>query len=152
LAAQVPAPWYFASIRTPDWAVAGASFVGSPAIPCGHNGFAAWGVTAGLTDNTDLFLEELRNAGGIWEYRQGSRWLRCAVRNEEIRIKGTSRPVVEEVLSTSRGPIINPVLHDTPEALSLRAVWLDPLPMDGWLSAMRAKSFEEFRSTFCEWP
>ena len=31
LAAQLPAPWYLVSIRTPDWAVAGASFVGSPA-------------------------------------------------------------------------------------------------------------------------
>ncbi len=151
LAAQLPAPWYLVSIRTPDWAVAGASFVGSPAVPCGHNGFAAWGVTAGLTDNTDLFLEELRREGDTWQYRQGDRWLPCGIRLEEIRVKGAA-PVVEEVLSTSRGPIINPVLHDTPEAISLRAVWLDALPLDGWLSAMRAKSFEEFRSPFHAWP
>lgn len=151
LAAQLPAPWYLVSIRTPDWAVAGASFVGSPAIPCGHNGFAAWGVTAGLSDNSDLFLEQLRSEGDTWQYRQGDRWLPCDVRREEIRIKGTA-PVIEEVLATSRGPIINPVLYDTAEALSLRAVWLDPLPMEGWLSAMRAKSFAEFRSTFREWP
>jgi penicillin amidase len=151
LAAQLPAPWYLVSIRTPNWAVAGASFVGSPAVPCGHNGFAAWGVTAGLIDNTDLFLEELRREGETWQYRQGDRWLPCNVRREEIRVKGAGT-VVEEVISTSRGPIINPVLHDTPEAISLRAVWLDQLPMDGWLSAMNAKSFSEFRSTFREWP
>ena len=138
LAAQLPAPWYLVSIRTPDWAVCGASFVGSPAVPCGHNGYAAWGVTAGLTDNTDLFLEELRREGDTWQYRQGDRWLPCEVRREEIRIK-RSQPIIEEVLSTSRGPIINPVLNDAPEALSLRAVWLDPLPLDGWLSAMRAQ-------------
>lgn len=151
LAAQLPAPWYLVSIRTPDWAVAGASFVGSPAVPCGHNGFAAWGVTAGLIDNTDLFLEELRSDADSWQYRQGDQWRPCDVRREEIRVKG-GETVAEEVLSTSRGPIINPVLHDTPEAISLRAVWLDPLPMDGWLSAMRAKSFTEFRSTFRAWP
>jgi penicillin G amidase len=151
LAAQLPAPWYLVSIRTPHWSAVGASFVGSPAIPCGHNGFAAWGVTAGLTDNTDLFLEDLRRESDAWQYRQGERWLPCGVRREEIRIKG-SASVVEEVLSTNRGPIINPVLHDTPEAISLRAVWLDPLPMDGWLSAMKARSFDEFRSTFRAWP
>jgi penicillin G amidase len=113
LAAQLPAPWYLVSIRTPDWSVAGASFVGSPSIPCGHNGFAAWGVTAGLTDNTDLFLEELRRDGGTWQYRQGNHWLPCGVRREVIRVKG-AEPVTEEVLSTARGPIINPVLFDTP--------------------------------------
>jgi penicillin amidase len=151
LAAQLPAPWYLVSIRTPDWSVAGASFVGAPAIPCGHNGFAAWGVTAGLTDNTDLFLEELRREGDAWQYRQGDRWLPCGVRREEIRIKG-SASVVEEVLSTSRGPIINPILNETPEAISLRAVWLDPLPMDGWLSAMSARGFAQFRESFRQWP
>lgn len=151
LAAQLPAPWYLVSIRTPDWSVAGASFVGSPAVPCGHNGFAAWGVTAGLTDNTDLFLEELRRVGEGWQYRQGDRWLPCGVRREAIRVKGAD-PVTEEVLSTSRGPILSPVLHDTPEALSLQAVWLDPLPLDGWLTAMRAKSFAEFRESFRHWP
>jgi penicillin amidase len=151
LAAQLPAPWYLVSMRTPDWAMAGASFVGAPAVACGHNGFAAWGVTAGLTDNTDLFLEELRRDGDEWQYRQSDRWLPCGVRREVIQVKGRE-PVTEEVLSTSRGPIINPVLFDTPEAISLRAVWLDPLPLDGWLSAMRAKSFSEFREPFRRWP
>src|SRR5262245_25871014 len=151
LAAQLPAPWYLVSIRTPDWAVAGASFVGSPSVPCGHNGFAAWGVTAGLTENTDLFLEELRCEGEAWQYRQGDRWLPCDRRKDVIRVRAAD-PVTEDILSPSRGPIINPVLVETPEALSLRAVWLDPLPLDGWLSAMRARSFAEFREPFHEWP
>jgi len=47
LAPAIPAPWYLAHLRTPDWEVAGASFVGGPAFPSGHNGHAAWGVTAG---------------------------------------------------------------------------------------------------------
>ena len=68
-----------------------------------------------------------------------------------IRIK-KGEPVTEEVLSTPRGPIISPILNDTPEALSLRAVWLDPLPLDGWLSAMKAKTFDEFREPFRQWP
>lgn len=151
LVAQVPAPWYLVSIRTPDWSVAGASFIGASAIACGHNGHAAWGVTAGLSDNSDLFVEQLRHEGGVWQYRQGEQWLPCGVRKEVIHLK-KGEPVTEEILSTPRGPIISPILNDTPEALSLRAVWLDPLPLDGWLSAMKAKSFSEFREPFREWP
>jgi len=151
LAAQVPAPWYLVSIRTPEWSVAGASFIGAPAIACGHNGHAAWGVTAGLSDNSDLFIEEIRLEGDTWQYRQGDQWLPCGVRKEVIHPK-KGAPVTEEILSTPRGPIISPILNDTPEALSLRAVWLDPLPLDGWLSAMKAKSFSEFREPFREWP
>ena len=147
LLAQVPAPWYLVSIRTPDWSVASASFIGAPAIACGHNGHAAWGVTAGLSDNSDLFVEQVRHEGGVWQYRQGEQWLPCGVRKEVIHLK-KGEPVTEEILSTPSGPIISPILNDTPEALSLRAVWLDPLPLDGWLSAMKAKSFSEFR----EWP
>lgn len=151
LAAQVPAPWYLVSIRTLEWSVAGAAFIGSPAIPCGHNGHAAWGVTAGLADNSDLFVEQLRHEGGVWQYRQGEQWLPCGVRKETIRPK-RGEPITEEILSTPRGPIINPILNETSEALSLRAVWLDPLPLDGWLSAMKAKSFSELREPFREWP
>ena len=35
----------------------------SPALATGHNGFAAWGVTAGLADTTDLFLENVAPDG-----------------------------------------------------------------------------------------
>lgn len=58
----LPPYWYLAHIRTPDWAVAGASFVGGPTFPVGHNDSAAWGVTFGFVDNTDLFIEEMGDA------------------------------------------------------------------------------------------
>ncbi len=58
LTPDLPPHWYLAHIRTPQWRVAGAALAGAPGIIVGHNGHVAWGVTAGLTDNTDLFLEE----------------------------------------------------------------------------------------------
>ena len=60
LAPTCPPPWYLVHVRTPR--VGGRRARRSPArraSPIGHNGFAAWGVTAGLTDNTDLFVETL---------------------------------------------------------------------------------------------
>jgi len=37
LAPSLPPHWYLAHIRTPEWSVAVASFVGVPAFPVGHN-------------------------------------------------------------------------------------------------------------------
>ena len=147
----VPSQWYLAQVRTPEWGLAGATLVGTPTFPAGHNGRAAWGVTAGLLDNTDLFLEELRRDADGWKYRQGDSFLPCGVRRETIAVRG-SAPVVEEVLSTPRGPILSPALEGVHEALSLRAVWLDPLPLSGWLEAHRAPDFGHFRRCFAEWP
>ena len=36
--------WYLVHTRTPDWELAGASFVGGPALPMAYNGHAAWGI------------------------------------------------------------------------------------------------------------
>ena len=56
--------------------------------------------------------------------------------------------VVETVVTTPRGPIISPALPGEERAISLRAVWLEPLPIQGTLRAQHAGSFEEFRRRF----
>ena len=149
LASQLPPQWYLARLSAPGWSLTGASFVGGPAFPIGHNGFAAWGITAGLADSCDLFIEELGPDGR--SVRQGVELVACEVRHEEIAVRGAA-PVVEEVLVTPRGPVISPVLEGIDRVFSMRAAWLDPLPIRGFLSAVRADSFETFRRGFVEWP
>lgn len=149
LAPVLPPYWYLAHVRTPKWAVAGASFVGAPGFPVGHNDTAAWGITAGLLDNTDLFIEEIGSDGR--SVRQGDQFVPCATRREIIQVKG-GQPVEEEILVTPRGPIIGPALEGEVDAISLRATWLDPKPANGLLRLHQARSFEEFRRTFEQWP
>jgi penicillin amidase len=149
LDAALPAHWYLAHLRTPDWAVAGATFVGGPNVVAGHNGHAAWGVTAGLIDNTDLFREKIGPGGA--SVLQGDRYQPCPVREEVIAVRGAAT-VTERVLVTPRGPIVGPALDAGDEALSLRAVWLDPLPVRGLLTVHRARSFAEFRRELEHWP
>jgi len=149
LNANLPAHWYLAHVQTPAWAAAGAAFAGGPSIIVGHNGHAAWGVTAGLVDNTDLFREQIGPDGQ--SVRQGNGWVACAVREETIAVKG-SEPVRERVLLTPRGPIVSPALDPQWEALALRAVWLDPLPLRGLLTAQRARHFADFRRELSQWP
>ena len=143
----LPPHWYLAHIRTPEWAAAGATFIGAPAIPAGHNGVAAWGVTAALVDTTDLFIEELGDDGR--SVREEDGFTPCEVRDEVIRVKGRD-DVIERVAVTRRGPIVAEGPHG--EALSLRAIWLDTLPVRGMLAIHRSRSFEEFRANCGDWP
>ena len=92
-------------------ATAGATFVGGPSVLVGHNGTACWGMTAGLVDNTDLFLEEIGPDGA--SVRQGDGFVPCEVREEVIAVKGGAA-VTERVLVTPRGPIVSPALGDAP--------------------------------------
>ena len=145
----VPPHWYLARLQSPRWTIAGAALPGTPAIAVGHNGTCAWGVTAGLTDNTDLFLEKIGADGR--SVLDGSSYVQCEYRREVIRVKG-SKPVEEEVLVTPRGPVISPALGGDLGAVSMRATWLDPLPVSGFLETLEATTFEEFRAPFAHWP
>lgn len=148
LAPSIPAPWYLAHLRTPDWAVAGASFVGGPAFPTGHNGQVAWGITAGCTDSADLFWEELDLDAGTARGPDGAEPLERI--EQRIVVRGAAE-VVEEVLVTRRGPVVTPLL-DLEHVLSLRATWLEPAPVRGFLGIHRARDFPSFRAAFADWP
>jgi penicillin amidase len=145
----LPPHWYLAHLGTPAWQVAGAALIGAPAIGAGHNGHAAWGITAGLSDTVDLFIEDVAPDGrGV---RRGGGYERCDLRQEVIRVKG-KRDVIEEVLVTPRGPVVSPGFGDGLPVLSMRAVWLDPRPVRGFLTVHKARSVAEFRREFEQWP
>ncbi|HEY1861714.1 MAG TPA: penicillin acylase family protein [Gemmataceae bacterium] len=170
LPGTLPPHWYLAHIHTPTWSVAGASFMGGPIFPAAHNGHGAWGVTVGLVDDTDLFLEEVAPDGK--SVRQGDGFVACKSWIEPINVKGAATHE-ERVLLTPRGPIINalsvagerPKAVEPPDspnargepksnvrAFSLRATWLDPVPVCGLLGLPQTRNFEQFRRCFAQWP
>jgi penicillin amidase len=149
LEGALPPHWYLARLKTPEWSVAGASLVGAPGFGSGHNGFAAWGVTAGLADTVDLFIEDVAPDGR--SVRRGDAWQPCDLRREMIEVKGRSS-VTEDVLVTPRGPIVGPALAGEVGSISMRAVWLDAKPSRGFLLAHKARSYDEFRAEFERWP
>ncbi len=148
LVPSLPSHWYLANIRTPEWGLVGGAFTGLPAFPVGHNGNVAWGVTLGLADNSDLFLEELSDDGK--SVREASGFEPCEVVEETIRIKDKPDHR-EEVLITPRGPIVGRSPDDS-FGLSLRATWLHALPVKGLLEAHTVGTCGEFRQLFKEWP
>lgn len=144
----LPPHWYLAHIRTPAWQACGACLVGAPGIIVGHNGRVAWGVTAGLIDNTDLFIEEIGPDGA--SVRREGGFVPCAVTEELVRVRGGA-PVTVRLLRGPLGPLLVPQ-HSSRFAFAIRATWLDALPVVGFLRAHLAKSAEEFRRLFAEWP
>ncbi len=149
LAPSHPSHWHLAHVSTPRWHLAGAALVGAPAFPVGFNGRGAWGVTAGLIDNTDLFLEEVGPDGA--SVRIGDEFVPCTVHRETINVKG-GESVIEEVLETPHGPIIGPALADNEAAIALRATWLDPVPGRGMLSLQTVSTPQELSHAYRHWP
>ena len=149
LAPTAPPHWYLAHARTPEWAVAGATFLGSPGFPAGFNGYCAWGVTAGLTDNTDLFIEEIGEDGA--SVRVGDTFVPCVARHEIIHVKGGAFEELQ-VLETPHGPLVGPAMAGEVGAIALKATWLQAKPVRGFLATHKARSFEAYRQCFADWP
>lgn len=149
LPALLPSAWYLAHITTPEWSVAGATLVGGPAVEVGHNGFASWGITAALFDNTDLFQEELGPDGA--SIRSGDEFVPCEVLNEKIKIR-YRKALTEKVVITPRGPVVSPAFDEGVGALSIKAFWLGDKPVEGFLRVHRTTGFDQFRRWFARWP
>jgi penicillin amidase len=145
---SLPAPWYLCKLTTPEGTVAGVSFPGAPAVLAGHNGTCAWGMTAGMSDVVDLFLEELGADGR--SVREGDDFIPCETVREIISVKDAA-PVEEEVRITKRGPIISPALKDTSAAFSMCAVWLKKLPLTGLFDIHKATSLRSMERIFEDW-
>ena len=130
--------------------VAGASFPGVPAVVLGHNARIAWGATNAGPDVQDLFIEQADPADPTrYLFDGGSRPFET--RTEEIRVKGASEPVLQEVRLTAHGPILNDVekrLADAPlMSLNWTAIAETDRTFEAILGLNTADSFEEFRQS-----
>ncbi len=110
LVLNIPAIWFENHLSGGDLNLNGVSLPGVPLIIAGHNGSVAWGYTNGFSDVQDLYEEHLRKSGnGQVEYEYQGAWYPAEVRHEVIRVKG-GKSVVEDVIQTRHGPIINQAL------------------------------------------
>ncbi len=151
---RLPSPWYLAHLDVhgdvpgdphlggSEWGIAGASFVGVPIFPTGHNGRVAWGTTLGLADTSDLYIEG--------PFDSGSSEVREVIR-EQIQVRGKPS-VVEEVPITGLGPLLTPLIDGAGYAISIRAIWMQARPIHGFLRVGSVRDAEQFRAAFRAWP
>ena len=151
---SLPAIWYENHLVGGDLNVTGVTFPGIPGIVVGHNGHVAWGFTNGFPDVQDLYMERLRRTDdGRVQYQYLDEWLDATVIREEIGVRDAA-PIVEEVVVTRHGPIINPLAPDFTgeQPLALRWTSLEPDTMISCLrGTMRARTCEELRKAMRPW-
>lgn len=150
----MPCIWYENHLAGGELHVTGVTFPGIPGVVAGHNGYVAWGFTNGFPDVQDLYMERLRRtADGHVQYEYRGEWLDAQVIHEEIHVRG-SQPVIEEVIITRHGPIINALAPDFAgeQPLALRWTSLEPDQMLHALRRMnRARCCPEFREALRDW-
>ncbi len=88
-------------VHAPGLDVRGVTGPGIPVIAAGHNGRIAWGITSGLGDDDDLYVERL---AGKERYRFKGRRRKMACRNETFKVSG-ARSVKRRFCRTAHGPV-----------------------------------------------
>ncbi|HEV2473128.1 MAG TPA: penicillin acylase family protein, partial [Chthonomonadales bacterium] len=166
LGQAAPSIWYECHLVAGAIDVTGASFPGTPGIVIGHNQYIAWGLTNAVSDVEDLYIEKF-HPQNPYQYEYQGKWEEAQVIREEIKVKGSKAPVIEEVRITRHGPILTSIPSATDDTsaeqdranagtaefpLALRWTGLEQCNIIAAVQKMnRASNWEEFRDALREW-
>ena len=103
---SVPDKWFVVSINSPTLKVDGFSLPGVPGIVIGKNQDIAWALTNVMADDCDFYSEKIDLKKK--EYLLDNQWRKIKSVKDTINIKNED-PVIIDIYSTHRGPIINNV-------------------------------------------
>jgi penicillin amidase len=98
---SVPELFVELEVHAPGLDVRGVTAPGIPVIAAGHNGHIAWGITSGLDDDDDLYVERLK---GKTRYRFKGRTRRMACRAERFVVSG-AKSETHRFCRTIHGPV-----------------------------------------------
>lgn len=101
---EAPILWYLATVRTPEWELAGATVPGVPFHLIGRNASLGWGITTTHADTMDLFVETVADDGRSYLTPSGPRPFET--RDEVIKVRG-GEPVALTVRETRHGPVVS---------------------------------------------
>ena len=88
-------------VHAPGLNVRGVTGPGIPVVAAGHNGRIAWGITSGLGDDDDLYVEKL---AGKERYRHKGKTRKMSCRNETFKVSG-AKSVKRRFCRTVHGPV-----------------------------------------------
>ncbi|MNS46016.1 Acyl-homoserine lactone acylase QuiP precursor [compost metagenome] len=138
----LPGIWYEAHVKSPEFELYGHHLPLIPFAVLGHNDHLAWGFTMSLSDDMDLFKEEISNDNKTYTFK--GQQLPLETWEEVIKVKGKP-DVVLQMKRTQHGPILDEVLAEKNLALK----WAFHSPNNDTLTALRkmgeAKEMNEFK-------
>ena len=148
---QLPGLFHVSHVRGGELDAVGATAPGIPGIAIGHNGAVAWGLTAGVADVSDCYIETV-DPEDPTRYLTPQGWVTGRTRIERIAVLGDAT-VEERVLETRHGPVIGPALRGEERAVALRSTALEDGDLLGaFLGLMRARDVEQFERALDRWP
>lgn len=145
----IPSVWYECHLTAPGVNAAGATIPGVPGVAIGHNDHVAWGITATMHVQTDLYVEEI-DPGDRLRYRTEAGWANMDRVVDVIPIKGERDAEPHETRLTRHGPIVTGLGEAKEETRALALKWVGQEGADemtGLLTMMRARSADEFRAS-----
>ena len=104
---SIPNTFFYVHLHAPGWDVFGASFPGVPYFMMGYTRDLAWGLTTGMIDNYDVYIEEV----GAHRVRTPDGWQPLQRRMETIAVRGEQAREYE-VVSSPHGPLLEPLTHE----------------------------------------
>ena len=132
-------------MTTPGRNLYGMSIPGAPGVIIGHNDAISWGITNGMFDDADLFIEKI-NPENPNQYLDGDEWKSFDIRQEIIPVKG-KESVILDVKLTRHGPIISDALESEPSHM-LSFSWMgmqQGQEIPAILASGRATNWDDFR-------
>jgi penicillin amidase len=148
---RMPAAWYMAHLSGGGFDVVGATLPGTLGVLVGHNAHVAWGITASLVDCQDVY-EEQPTSSGSFAFGDGAEDAELV--REEIRVRGRRAPVIEDVVRTRHGPLLNGclALPDNSPPLALQCMTeRQPTPLAATLALNRATDVHAIRTALADW-
>lgn len=148
----LPAIWYLMHLKSDapsneraGYEVWGASIPGCPLIQIGHNRSIAWGITAAVCDDVEVYRERLHRLEPD-RYLVGHEWRKLQIRRETISVR-KSRPLEKVIRLTRHGPVISDFGDPASgrEVLSVRWTAHEPSQeMRSLYGVNRAANWQEF--------
>ena len=151
LQARIPGLFHVAGIDGGAIRAVGAGIPGIPGLALGHNGRVAWGITAGMADTADTYIEQV-DPDDPTRYRTPEGWATGRTRIERIAVAG-GKTIEERVLETRHGPVIGPAVRGEQRAVALRATCLEAGELVApFLDLARASNPWELEAAIARWP
>ena len=151
LGTRLPGLLHVSHLAGGSFNVIGADFAGAPGIAIGHNERVAWGITAGMADVSDCFVEEFDPADPL-RYRTPDGWATAEERVERITVRDGAT-VEERVRVTRHGPIVSPAAAGEHTAIALRSTALEPGDLaTPFLAMAQASDIDAFERAVQDWP
>ncbi len=148
---RLPGIFHVAHVSGGEFDLAGAGIPGVPGALLGHNRDLAWGVTAGMADVSDCYVEEF-DTQDRRRYQTPAGWAHAEEVTERIVVQGAP-PTEERVLVTRHGPVVSPAFPGERRAIALRTTVTEGGDIaTPFVALWRAASLVEAERAIDEWP